>query len=545
MKSPDFSEISAQLQAAEIKRRQFLKLGALGTLSGLLASCQAGAITASGSTPTSLPTSTATTPAVLSDAAWLALAKSLRGSLVRANDTQYATARQLFSPRFDNVQPAGVVYCAAPEDVQKCLAFVRKFNLPFAVRCGGHSYEGYSTSTGMIIDVTRMNAVQVDSGAETTTIGGGARLIDIYSELAKQNMALPAGSCPTVGIGGLALGGGAGVLDRKFGLTCDNLLSAQVVLADGRILTCDANHEPELFWALRGGGGGNFGVVTSFTFRIHPVNNLTLFTLSWPWANAAAVLDAWQNWAPQAPDEIWSNCLLDSPANKQAGPIVHVNGVYIGAASALDPLLQQLTGKINTAPLNRYVSGASLLEAMLYEAGCAGKSIGECHLPTQNPAGQVQRDTSSVKSDYFTKLLPPAGIEALINAINTRHNDANLAEGGIGIDACGGAINRVAAKDTAFAHRNALFSAQYSGSWNASDSGAADANHSWLNNTWQALRPHASGQSYQNYVDPDLKDWQQAYYGENLARLQRVKSMYDPNNLFHFAQSIPTVGIVE
>src|SRR5205823_7417159 len=174
-----------------------------------------------------------------------------------------------------------------------CLSFVRRFGLPFAPRAGGHYYAGYSTTTGLVLDITRKNTVTVNANTGIVTVGGGARLIDVYAALAQYGLALPAGSCPTVGIAGLALGGGVGVLGRKFGLTCDTLLSAQVVVADGRLLACDASSNADLFWALRGGGGGNFGVVTSFTFQAQRVAALSLFTLDWPWSNAADVVDAW------------------------------------------------------------------------------------------------------------------------------------------------------------------------------------------------------------------------------------------------------------
>jgi len=528
--------------AGGMPRREFLALCALGVLPGVLAACQDGSTSAAAtSTPTvKTPTQSPTQPSpTLTDADWSKLAQSLKGTLVRPNSSQYGTARQLFDPRYDSVQPAGIAYCATPQDVQTCLAFVKKFNLAFAPRSGGHSYNGYSTSTGLVIDVTRMNTVTVNTSNNTTTIGAGTRLIDVYSALAQYGLALPAGSCPTVGVAGLTLGGGVGVIGRKFGLTCDNLLSAQIVTADGRILTCDANHEPDLFWGLRGGGGGNFGIVTSFNFQAHPVTTLTLFTLAWSWNDAEAVVDGWQHWAPQGPDEVWSNCLLLAQKDKSASPIVHVNGVYVGNAGAFNPLLQQLISKIGVAPTSRYVASPGLLATMLYEAGCYNKSVAQCHLPTQTSSGQLVRDTSGVKSHYYTNILSRQGINTLINAINTRQANSSLGEGGIGMDSYGGAINRVAANATAFVHRNALFSSQFSASWNASDpASVVSANRAWLNNTWQAMQPYANGDSYQNYVDPDLTNWQNAYYGANLARLQHVKATYDPNNLFHFAQSI-------
>src|SRR5262249_9668957 len=156
-----------------------------------------------------------------------------------------------------------------------------------------------------------------------------------------------------------------GVLGRKFGLTCDNLVAAQVVVADGRLLTCDADHEPDLFWALRGGGGGNFGVVTQFTFKAHPVEVLSLFTLDWPWADAVNVIDASQRWVPPAADELWSNCLLLTTSDKSSPPMVRVNGVYVGAVTALQTFLGRLRNQIGAPPTSSYVSEAGLLETML------------------------------------------------------------------------------------------------------------------------------------------------------------------------------------
>ncbi len=539
--------ITSAISSRKLNRREFLALSVLGAVPCILSACQNGpsgnaSVTPTPSrapqpSPTQKPSPTAQPSPT--DADWATLASSLQGTLVRPNSPGYATALQLFDPRFDSIKPAAIAYCATPADVQRCLNFARTFALPFAPRSGGHSYAGYSTTTGLVVDVTRMNTIKVDSGSGMATIGAGARLIDIYAALAQNGLALPGGSCPTVGIAGLTLGGGVGVLGRKFGLACDTLLSAQIVVADGRLLTCNTNTNSDLFWALRGGGGGNFGVATSFTFQAQPVSSLSLFTLYWPWSQAANVVDAWQNWAPQAPDELWSNCVLEATSDKSAGPLVLANGVYVGDVSSLNTLLQQLINRVGAAPSSRYASNAGLLDTMMDEAGCYGKTVGECHLLSQNPQGQLQRVAYGAKSDFFNSLLPRQGINNLVNAI--AHRQASiLGEGGIGFDAFGGAINRVAADATAFVHRNALFGIQYTANWNASDpSSIVAANTSWLSSTWQSMRPYASGFAYQNYIDPNLVGWQQAYYGSNLPRLQQIKTTYDPNNLFHFAQSIP------
>ena len=285
------SNHTRDLSPLEMDRRTFLKLCVLGSVPGLLAACATEPSTAINlaPSPTLRPSPThqlsptaqpSPTPYPSpTDADWSALASGLQGNLIRPDNAQYPVARQLFNPRFDTILPAAIAYCVSPADVQTCLAFVQRFGLPFTPRSGGHSYAGYSASTGLVLDITSMNTVTANATTGLATVGAGARLIDVYSALAQQGLALPAGTCPTVGIAGLTLGGGVGVLGRKFGLTCDNLLSAQVVLANGSILTCDASHNPDLFWALRGGGGGNFGVVTSFTFQAHPVSSLSLFTL--------------------------------------------------------------------------------------------------------------------------------------------------------------------------------------------------------------------------------------------------------------------------
>lgn len=541
------SDITSNL---EMKRRAFLHLCAAGSLTSLLAACQTTSRTidsvntrpASTAKPASTATATATKPPVATDQDWAALGQRLQGTLVRPGSTRYATALQLYDPRFDTIHPAGIAYCNGASDLQACLDFAHRFAVPVAPRSGGHSYAGYSTTTGLVLDVTRMNGTTVNSAAQTATVDAGARLVDIYAALTNQGVIIPAGSCPTVGIAGLTLGGGVGVIGRKYGLTCDSLLSADVVLADGRVVTCDNSHYADLFWGLRGGGGGNFGVVTKFTFRTNAVSALSLFTLRWPWSSAAQVVNAWQNWAPSAPDEIWSNCVLLTTADQNAGPIVQVNGVYVGSSSALSPLLQQLTSSIGVSPSSNYVTDASVLDTMLYEAGCSGKSIAACHLPTQNPQGQLPRTIEDAKSDYFNHVLSRAGIGALVNAISSRQVATTPGTVGIGLDPYGGAISRVQPTATAFAHRNVLFSAQYNINYDSGSSqSVVDANHQWLVDIKNTMDSYATGASYQNYIDTGLTDWQDAYYGQNLARLRQVKTTYDPTNFFHFGQSIPTL----
>jgi FAD/FMN-containing dehydrogenase len=469
---------------------------------------------------------------------WAALARDLSGSLVRPGEARYAVARRLFDPRFDTIRPAGIAYCRSPHDVATCLAFVRRFRLPAAARCGGHSYAGWSSTSGLIVDVSEMAGVRV-SGA-TATVGAGTRLIDLYSGLAGHGRAVPGGSCPTVGIAGLALGGGVGVIGRAHGLTCDNLQAVQIVTANGSVLTCDAREHPDLFWACRGGGGGNFGVATSFTFRTVPVPEIVLFSLSWPWSRAARVIAAWQSWAPHAPDALWSNLHL-AAAPGGAVPSIRVGGTYLGSVGGAARLLDQLYVRAGSHPSEYLLGRTSYLQAMLLEAGCAPDGLRACHLPWQVPGGRLNRQPQYAKSDFFTRPLSGAGIGTLLRGIESLHGVAGAAGGvgGVAFDALGGAINRVKPGATAFVHRNALFLAQYTTDWTAGASAAGVVRqHAWLRGFWSSMRRYASGQAYQNYIDPDLAAWRQAYYGANYQRLAKVKAAYDPDRLFTFPQAI-------
>jgi FAD/FMN-containing dehydrogenase len=467
---------------------------------------------------------------------WTALARDLSGPLVRPGESGYATAKELFDPRFDSLHPAGIAYCRNPHDVATSLAFVRKYGLPVAARCGGHSYGGWSSSSGLIVDVTPMAGVNV-SGS-TATVGAGTRLIDFYNGLAAHGRAVPGGSCPTVGISGLTLGGGIGVVGRAYGLTCDNVTSMQIVTADGQVRTANAKTNSDLYWACRGGGGGNFGLVTSFTFTTHAIPGICLFFLSWPWSRAARVIAGWQSWAPHAPDQLWSNLHL-AAAPGGSVPSIQVGGTYLGSVSGAAAQLEKLYAAVGSDPSSPFLESTTWLHAMLVEAGCAAKTVAECHLPTQG--GQLSRASEYAKSDFFTKPLSSHGIGTLLTGVENFQKVAGApgASGGIALDALGGAINRVAPGATAFVHRNALFDAQYTTTWPVGSASAEVARqHAWQQSFWQSMRPYASGQAYQNYADPSLANWRQAYYGANYARLTRVKAAYDPHRVFSFPQAV-------
>jgi FAD/FMN-containing dehydrogenase len=471
---------------------------------------------------------------------WAALRSALSThTLIRPGQPSYPAAKELYDPRFDDLSPAGIAYCATASDVSACVAFVRKFGLPVAARSGGHSYAGWSSTTGLIVDVTAMNSFQVAGG--TVTVGTGLQLIDMYNRLAAAGLAVPGGTCATVGVAGLTLGGGIGVLARAFGLTCDNLESLQIVTADSQLRTCDATQNGDLYWASRGGGGGNFGIATSFTFRAHQVSQLTHFNLSWPWSAAAQVVAGWQTWAPAQPGGLWPGLRM-AAAPGGGTPVIQVSGTYLGSVAGCQQLLSQLYTAAGSAPLNpRNVYLTSYIDAMMLQAGCGSYTFSECHLPSQTKDGRLPRVPSYAKSDFFTQPIPTAGIQALIAGIE-QMRAVQGAAGGLGeilLDAFGGALNQVNPSATAFVHRDSLFLAQYYTRWNDGGSAAgADRQHAWLRTLYASVHPYASGQAYQNYIDPDLTNWQQAYYGANYTRLSQVKAAYDPHQVFRFPQGI-------
>src|SRR5262245_35238277 len=249
---------------------------------------------------------------------WAPLQAAIAGEVILPDSPDYEAVRKPAIARFHDVYPEAVVRCRTPGDVAEAISFAQMAGLPISIRSGGHCFAGRSSGLGVVIDVTPMNAVSVSGGA--ATIGAGALLGQVYSALDEHDLTIPAGSCPSVGIAGLALGGGLGILGRRYGLTSDQLLAAQVVLADGRVVECDDDQDQQLFWALRGAGSGNFGVVTSLVFRTRPATSATNFHLTWPYSRAASVVDAWQTWAPVAPDELYASLLLTADGEVERPP---------------------------------------------------------------------------------------------------------------------------------------------------------------------------------------------------------------------------------
>ena len=461
------------------------------------------------------------------------LARELQGDVVVRGDTGYDQARVLFNTRFDAVKPRAVAFCESLRDVERAVHWARKHKVGIVPRAGGHSYGGYSTTPGVIVDVSRLNRISVDA-RHRAAIGAGTRLIDVYDQLPQRGLSVPAGTCPTVGIAGLALGGGIGFAARKFGLTCDNLVEATVVLANGSAVVCNAREHADLYWALRGGGGGSFGIVTRLVFRTHPVDRVATYSLEWPWSDARRVVAAWQKLAPHAPDGLFS--VLNLNAAGGSVPQITSAGQFFGTPDRLRELVKPLADA--GAPTRFTLTSRTYLDAARMWAGCSG-TVAECHL---QPQGQLGRSTFKGKSDFVNKGKPLSvrGIDTLVRQIESRQA-AGPGRGIVLLDSYGGAINRVRKAATAFVHRDALFSLQYLAYWEVTDSlSVAAANLRWLRKFRTAMHPFVSGFAYQNYIDPELQTWAHAYYGSNLKRLVAVKRRYDPANVFRSRQSIPT-----
>jgi FAD/FMN-containing dehydrogenase len=459
------------------------------------------------------------------------LDRLLDGAVVYPGHGPYAIAKQQYDPRFDDARPLAVAYCVSVRDVQRALAWAKRHRVVVAPRSGGHSYAGYSTGTGrLVVDTTRLAAVTVDATRRTATVGAGARLVDVYAALATRGVTIPAGSCPTVGIAGLVLGGGVGYASRQFGLTSDNLVELDLVTASGALLRCDAGHNADLFWASRGGGGGNFGTATRFRFRVHRVDTVSVYRAEWPWEKARAVVKAWQAFAPHAPDALFSVCDLIASADRSPGAKPHVSsaGQFFGSVASLRTLLAPLLAV--GEPIRFSTASMPYLRATLGWAECG--TVAGCHL-RGNGAGTLPRASFRARSDYANRPLTAAALNAIVRALEARQADPAHGRAEVLFDSYGGAINRVPAQATAFVHRNALFSIQY-----VAIPGVTARDRAWLDRLYAAMRPHVSGFAYQNYIDPALATWPHAYYGVNLPRLQRVKRRYDPANVFRFPQSI-------
>ena len=472
-------------------------------------------------------------PALLAGAAPAAttaeLRRWLRGTLVTPRDPGWDAARALRNPRLD-VEPRAIAFCETTADVAQVVRFARGRGWPVAARGGRHSFAGYGNVPGGIVaDVSRIDDVTLERKRPIVRIGGGAQVIDVFRDLVlARERALPVGTCPTVGIAGLTLGGGFGRLMRRYGVTADSLRAATVVLADGRIVRCSQDTRANLFWALRGGGAG-FAIVTQLRYGVHsaPAGPIA-FTLSYPWTQAAAAIDAWQRALPGAPTTL-SYGRLRALRRPNGALTLTASGHWYGSETSLRALLAPL---VAAGPARQTLRRRTFAEAALPDSTELRDGrpmiVDAPHFPNYQ------------RSDFFSGLLPAPAIAALVAAIERWPGVGGGGhEGGVQLDALGGAVNRPAPGATAFVHRDQRMHCAYLSFWGASDPAPmVSACTQWVRDTQAGLAPHASGHAFQNYIDPELAGWEDAYFGANLPRLQAVKRRYDPGGRFAFAQGV-------
>jgi FAD/FMN-containing dehydrogenase len=464
---------------------------------------------------------------------WESLQGRIDGDVALPGSPAYQASPPPFNARFRDVRPAAVMSCASSQDVAEATSFARRHRLELATRAGGHSFAAHSSTQGVLLDVTPMRSVTVAGGV--ATVGAGARLGEVYEALQEHDLAIPGGTCPPVGVAGLTLGGGLGILGRRYGVTSDHLIGAEVVLADGRILGCDDHHEQDLFWALRGAGAGNFGVVTTLVFRALPAPPTTTNVhLAWPYAQAAAAIGAWQRWAPTAPDELAASLKITA-GDPDRPPAVDLYGAFHGSRADAARLVEELVGQVGADPTAAALTSMTWPQTRKFwaELGNTAEESGRPSVP-QPPKAQCLY----ARSEFFARPLPAEAVGALLEAFGEGRTAGESRE--LDFMPWGGAYNRRPPDATAFVHRDQLFQLKHAVVVGP-DAPPADqaAAHRAATRSWASVHPWGSGRVFQNFADPDLEHWAQAYYGPNYDRLVRVKARYDPANLFRFQQSLP------
>jgi FAD/FMN-containing dehydrogenase len=436
-------------------------------------------------------------------------AAGLHGSLLGPSDSEYESARRIWNARFDR-RPGLIARCADAADVKRAIDFARAENVLVAVRGGGHSFAGHGVCDGgLVIDLSRMKALQVDRHERVVRAQPGLLSHELDAATQSAGLAMVLGGCGSVGIGGFTLGGGEGALSGKYGLGCDNLLSADVVLADGRLVTASPDENPDLFWALRG-GGGNFGVVTSFRFRAHPLTEIFAGRLVYDLAQARAVLRAYRAFAPTAPDEMTVSLAVTIV---ERAPALVLQVVHAGGAASAAPVLRTLRslGKPK----------ADTIVPVSYHA---------YHLASPGPPPGFPSTTKGA----FLADLPDEVIDGVIDV------GAEVPVAGeFEINHLHGAASRVPLADTAFPLREPGFDCFAAAAWLAP--AQRDAAVNWVQRFFDAIRSHASG-AYVNLLNDDEGGRVKAAYGSQYAGLAGLKKKYDPSNLFRLNPNILPSG---
>ena len=447
---------------------------------------------------------------------------SLRGELIEPSHPRYDAARAVYNAMIDR-RPRAIVRCVDVADVRTAVTLARENSLPLAVRGGGHNGPGLGTcDDGIVVDLSLMKGVRVDPAARTARVAGGCTWGDVDHATHAFGLAAPSGIISTTGVGGLTLGGGLGHLTRKCGLAIDNLLEADVVLADGRFVTASEREHPDLFWAIRG-GGGNFGIVTSFLFKLHPIGTVYAGPMFWPLEQSAEVLRWYREFLPQAPDDL--------------------NGFFAFlAVPPAAPFPDQLQGRKMCGIVWCYTGPSDQAEATFAPIRSRfGPPALDWVGPLPYPALQSMFDTLYPpghqwywKADFFNELSDEAvSLHAAYGAeLPTGQSTMHLYP----ID---GVAGRVPQDATAWNYRSAKWAQVMVGV--SPDPADNERMITWTRSYWQALHPHSAGGAYVNMMmDPtdEGQDRVRASYGNHYERLAKIKATYDPTNLFSVNQNI-------
>jgi FAD/FMN-containing dehydrogenase len=447
-----------------------------------------------------------------------ALADSLRGQLVRPEDAGYDDARAVYNAMIDK-RPGAIAVCADVADVIACVKFAAEHDVLLAIRGGGHNGGGLGICDGgLVIDLSAMKWVRPDPVSRTVRVGGGCTLGDVDHATHPFGLAIPGGVISTTGVGGLTLGGGLGYLTRKYGLTIDNLLEADLVLADGSVVTASPDQYEDLFWAIRG-GGGNFGVVTSFLFRAHPVDTVCAGPMLWHAEDTELVLKWYRDFLPQAPEDL--------------------NGVFAFLIVPGPPFPEPLHGKPMCGVVWCWLGDPDQLEAALAPARDLKTPAFEHVGPMPYPAMQSMFDAVYPpghqwywRADFLNEIPDPAvekHIEfgtALPTALSTMH-----------LYPIDGATRAIGKEETPWVYRDAAWAEVIVGV--DPDPANSEKITQWTKAYWEALHPYSAGGAYVNFMmDDEGQERVRATYGDNYNRLAQIKKKYDPGNLFRVNQNI-------
>ncbi len=442
--------------------------------------------------------------------------EGIRGTLVRPDDAEYDDARTIYNGMIDK-HPGLIVRCANVGDVIAAVNFARENDIETAIRSGGHSGPGLSLADdGLVIDLSDMTGIRVDPDAKTARVEPGCTWGDVDSATHAFGLATVSGIISTTGVSGLTLGGGHGYLTRKYGLTIDNLLSADVVLADGRLVHASEDENPDLFWALRG-GGGNFGVVASFEYELHPVDTVVAGPLFWPIEELESTMRWYREWLPQAPEDVYAFYLVGEvpgdpfPAELHGEKVCGLMWCSLGSERQTEEMLQ--TARDVAEPLFEHVG------EMTYPAL-------QSMFDDLYPPG----DQWYWKGD-FVRDLPDEAIE-----VHERHAEVPTPKSTMHLYPINGAVHDVAPDETAWSVRDANWSMVIVGV--DPDPANDEKITKWARDYWHELHPHTVGGSYINFMMEEGEDRIQATYGDNYERLREVKAEYDPDNFFHVNQNI-------